>query len=109
MFFQQGLFGINKCRLLGNSSFHVHQKEGPYERKKDSPNIPFIEDDKSYLKKYIPKNPDSKKNNPDSYLNFSYCLIDFAKQKVNESNEQFSDLEAEYIVTPCFPKSHKDK
>lgn len=61
------------------------------------------------MKKYTPTNPQPDDKNPDNYLNLSYCLFDFAKQKISESDERFSDLEAEYIVTPCFPQSQKDK
>ena len=49
--------GLPKCRLLGNSSFHVFEKEDPYARKKGFPVIPFIEDDEEYSKKYLPINP----------------------------------------------------
>lgn len=57
MFFDDDVMGVRKCRLLGNSSFHVFSKEGPYLRKKGFPYIPLICPDEEYMKKYLPLNP----------------------------------------------------
>ena len=58
MFFKEKLFGLEKGRLLGNSSFHVmYNKEHPYSRPKGFPKIPFIVDDEEYLDQYLPLNP----------------------------------------------------
>lgn len=97
--------GVRKCRLLGNSSFHVFEKEGPYLRKKGFPYIPLISKDEQYAKKYLPLNPEPDDKNPDCYFNLSYALIDFAKQQTTESSpDPFSStLKVEYYCCPCYP------
>ena len=106
MMFAEDVMGVRKCRLLGNSSFHVFQKEGPYQRKKGFPFIPLLEDDNEYLKKYLPIDPNCPS---ESCFNLCYALIDMAKQEpVHEAGIFSSSLPVEYYCAPCYsPEDEK--
>ena len=95
MLFQDNILGVPKCRLLGNSSFHVFSEQKPYQRKEGFPIIPFIEDDENYQKKYRPLTP-GKKENDEPFYNLCYGLIDFEKT----GKEEY--LEINYFCCPCF-------
>ncbi len=57
MLFKDNIFGLNKGRLIGNSSYHVvYGKQNPYSRKDKFNKIPLIVDDEEYIKKYLPRN-----------------------------------------------------
>jgi hypothetical protein len=46
MLFKENVMGVQKGRLLGNSSYHVmYDKQNPYKRKKNYPLIPLVVDD----------------------------------------------------------------
>jgi hypothetical protein len=73
MMFRDDFWGVPRCRLLGNSSFHViYEKEHPYHRNPSFPRIPFIEPDEVYLKKYLPVAPGGLK---EPYFNLSFAVI----------------------------------
>ena len=78
MLFDEGISGAGKCRLLGNSSFHVFEQENPYKRKPGFPIIPFIEKDIDYYQKYLPLNPKIS-HLQNTFFNLCYTLIDFSK------------------------------
>lgn len=105
MLFQNDFLGVSKCRLLGNSSFHVvFDKEDPYKRKEGFPLIPFVEEDGKYYQKYLPVS-DSPKKGRDStganYYNLTYGVISF------DSFPQSGNALIEYFCSPSYSEEDK--
>jgi hypothetical protein len=97
MLFRDHFWGVPKCRLLGNSSFHViFDKEHPYQRKPAFPRIPFIADDEAYLRKFLPLNP---KGGLELYFNLCFAVIDLGKAQEN--------LLVEYFCSPSYNSATK--
>ena len=98
MLFREHFWGVPRCRLLGNSSFHViFDKEHPYSRKPEFPKIPFVVNDEQYLKSYLPVNRDSN----EIYFNLCFGVIDLNKGEEN--------LLIEYFCSPCYNSELKKK